>query len=116
MVTRLSQILPAFGGERSHVRCFLHVVNLIAKAIMRQFDTSKGRPELEEDNEGREEEHESGNEDENEDNDDEDNDNDDNDVVSESVRPVRVMLNKVCCATLSADVSLHSPRFAKFLS
>src|SRR5712675_1109467 len=49
MIVKLAQILPAFKGEKSRVWCFLHIVNLIAKAIIRQFDASKGGLEVEED-------------------------------------------------------------------
>ncbi|KAH9968256.1 hypothetical protein BC827DRAFT_1122499, partial [Russula dissimulans] len=41
MIVRLSQILPVFRGERMHIWCFLHIVNLIAKVIIHQFDAPK---------------------------------------------------------------------------
>ncbi|KAH9952402.1 hypothetical protein BC827DRAFT_1094535, partial [Russula dissimulans] len=52
MIVRHSRILPVFRGERMRIRCFLHIVNLIAKVIIYQFDApkaSKGGPEVEED-------------------------------------------------------------------
>ena len=27
-----------FGGQRARVRCFLHILNLVAKSLIRQFD------------------------------------------------------------------------------
>ena len=105
MIVKLAQILPAFKGEKSRVQCFLHIVNLIAKAIIRQFNASKGGLEVEED----EGEDESGNEVDEVDDDDNDNgdDNgDDDDAVLESIQPVRVVLNKVrTTPRFSADVS-----------
>ena len=41
MVEELYATLPAFGGAASHTRCFLHVVNLIAKSLIHQFDVSR---------------------------------------------------------------------------
>jgi hypothetical protein len=41
MIDELRNKLPAFGGRASHTRCFLHTTNLIAKALLRQFDTKK---------------------------------------------------------------------------
>jgi hypothetical protein len=41
MVRELELLVPSFGGDASHTRCFLHVVNLVAKMLIRQFDTNK---------------------------------------------------------------------------
>ena len=41
MVTELEDCIENFGGEAQQVRCFLHVVNLVAKSIIRQFDVPK---------------------------------------------------------------------------
>ena len=38
MVDELVERLPAFPGATNRVRCFAHVVNLIAKSLIRQFD------------------------------------------------------------------------------
>lgn len=38
MIAELSQLVPMFAGAASQTRCFLHVVNLIAKSVLRQFD------------------------------------------------------------------------------
>ncbi|KAF8548495.1 hypothetical protein OG21DRAFT_1374013, partial [Imleria badia] len=38
MVHVLGELVPAFGGAPSQTRCFLHVVNLIAKSLIHQFN------------------------------------------------------------------------------
>ena len=40
MIAELAKILPKFS-EVSHTRCFLHIVNLVAKSIIKQFDVPK---------------------------------------------------------------------------
>ncbi|KAI1783385.1 hypothetical protein LXA43DRAFT_837949, partial [Ganoderma leucocontextum] len=30
--------LPEFDGKLARVRCFLHILNLVAKSLIRQFD------------------------------------------------------------------------------
>jgi hypothetical protein len=40
MISELAVILPSFS-EVGHTRCFLHVINLVAKSIIRQFDIPK---------------------------------------------------------------------------
>jgi len=42
MITELAKILPKFS-EASHIRCFLHIINLVAKLILKQFDVPKKR-------------------------------------------------------------------------
>lgn len=37
--------LPNFDGARARVRCFLHILNLVAKSIIRQFDTKASKEE-----------------------------------------------------------------------
>lgn len=93
MTTKLAQVLPTFKGEPSRVRCFLHIVNLIAKAIIHQFDSPRGRQEAEED-EVEDEEFESDST--SADEIDDDDDDDDDDDESASTQSVRVVLNKVC--------------------
>jgi hypothetical protein len=49
MVASLAAELDNFPGEANMTRCFLHIVNLIAKTLIRVFDipgTSKKRDEL----------------------------------------------------------------------
>ena len=41
MIEELQEIVPEFAGSASHTRCFLHIVNLIAKSLIRQFDAGK---------------------------------------------------------------------------
>ena len=38
MVDKLSTLLRDFPGEANRTRCFLHIVNLIAKQLLKQFD------------------------------------------------------------------------------
>lgn len=45
MVDTLGLNVPAFEGAIGHVRCFAHVVNLVAKSLLRQFDVPKARAE-----------------------------------------------------------------------
>ncbi len=40
MITELAKILPKFS-EVGHTQCFLHIVNLVAKSIIRQFNIPK---------------------------------------------------------------------------
>ncbi len=41
MVEELAQRIPSFSGQTSHVRCFAHVVNLVTKSLLKQFDSPK---------------------------------------------------------------------------
>ncbi|KIK18569.1 hypothetical protein PISMIDRAFT_14278, partial [Pisolithus microcarpus 441] len=41
MIDELARNVPTFGGKASHTRCFLHIVNLMAKSLIRQFDIKK---------------------------------------------------------------------------
>jgi hypothetical protein len=38
MVEQLADMLPDFSGASTHTRCFLHTTNLVAKALMKEFD------------------------------------------------------------------------------
>ena len=40
MITELAKILPDFS-QVNHTRCFLHIINLCAKLIIKQFDVQK---------------------------------------------------------------------------
>lgn len=42
MVEKLSTLLPDFPGAANRTRCFTHILNLVAKAILKQFDAPKG--------------------------------------------------------------------------
>ena len=41
MVNALANILENFPGEPNQTRCFLHILNLVAKTIIKQFDVPK---------------------------------------------------------------------------
>ncbi len=41
MVDELVDRVPQFGGATSCTRCFLHIINLVAKLIIHQFDVKK---------------------------------------------------------------------------
>lgn len=41
MIDELQDLLPEFAGRASHMRCFLHTTNLIAKSLIRVFDVRK---------------------------------------------------------------------------
>ncbi|KAG1843643.1 hypothetical protein C8R48DRAFT_556094, partial [Suillus tomentosus] len=38
MVDNLADILPSFPGTVNHTRCFLHMINLVAKSLIKEFD------------------------------------------------------------------------------
>jgi len=40
MISELTKIIPTYS-EVGHTRCFLHIINLVAKSIIRQFDIPK---------------------------------------------------------------------------
>lgn len=41
MIQHLANILSDFPGEANRTRCFTHILNLVARCIMRQFDVPK---------------------------------------------------------------------------
>jgi hypothetical protein len=41
MIAELAGILEEFPGANNQTRCFLHVLNLVVKSIIRQFDLPK---------------------------------------------------------------------------
>ena len=43
MINHLATLLKAFPGLANRTRCFTHILNLVAKCIMRQFDAPKKR-------------------------------------------------------------------------
>ena len=47
MVETLATIMSHFAGEANRARCLAHIVNLVAKIILRQFDQSKGKKKKE---------------------------------------------------------------------
>jgi hypothetical protein len=43
MIDELGSILDAFPGAANQTRCFLHIINLVAKSILHQFEPPKSR-------------------------------------------------------------------------
>ena len=43
MIDKLVNLLPSFPGKPNQTCCFLHIINLMAKSIIRQFDITKGK-------------------------------------------------------------------------
>jgi hypothetical protein len=41
MVEELGDLIAAFPGEANRTRCFAHIINLIAKSVIKQFDVPK---------------------------------------------------------------------------
>ncbi len=41
MVEVLATHIPSFPGQAHHVQCFAHVVNLVAKSLLKQFELAK---------------------------------------------------------------------------
>ena len=108
MVDHLENLLEEFPGSVNRTRCFAHILNLVAKSILKQFDSPKGE-ELEAALDALEDELED--EDETTEDLDEADDNVEDDnvvdgrsgmtkeeikVLEESVKPVRTVLVKVC--------------------
>ena len=45
MIEELEDRIKDFAGLINHTRCFLHVLNLVVKSVIRQFDLPKKRVE-----------------------------------------------------------------------
>lgn len=43
MIDELANLLDTYAGAASRTRCFAHIINLVAKTAIRQFDTPKGK-------------------------------------------------------------------------
>lgn len=41
MTTELAKLIDHFGGEAACTRCFLHIINLVAKSLIKEFDVPK---------------------------------------------------------------------------
>jgi hypothetical protein len=124
MIEEIGFLIDDFPGPANQTRCFLHIINLVVKSILRQFDlpTSRKASDNDEDAENdirtakkellklaSEIEHEEQITAGEGDNDTTDDDNDDGWVderdemteeevieLAESVQPVRLLLSKVC--------------------
>ena len=46
MVDELSKLLCNFPGDANRMRCFLHIVNLVAKQLLKQFDVPRKHVDL----------------------------------------------------------------------
>jgi len=112
MIDHLAVLLDDYPGSANRTRCFTHILNLVAKCIMRQFDTPKKKKNGEADGDGDEIEDEDADdlaaaldelEEELEDEDGRDWEydmcadmmNEDVEKLEENVRPVRRVLSKV---------------------
>lgn len=43
MIDELARLLDKFPGAENRTRCFSHILNLVAKCILKQFDVPKAR-------------------------------------------------------------------------
>lgn len=43
MITELAELIEDFPGPANQTRCFTHVLNLVVKSIIRQFDLPKSK-------------------------------------------------------------------------
>ncbi|EIW65154.1 uncharacterized protein TRAVEDRAFT_78641, partial [Trametes versicolor FP-101664 SS1] len=43
MTELLGERIKSFEGALGHVRCFAHVINLVVKTLLRQFDIPKAK-------------------------------------------------------------------------
>lgn len=41
MIEHLAELIESFPGTANQTRCFAHILNLVAKSILRQFDAPK---------------------------------------------------------------------------
>jgi hypothetical protein len=107
MIDKLSDLVTEFPGAANHTRCFLHVLNLVVKSIIKQFDLPKKQKGKLDDWAGDLENEELKAR--NDVNDDDDDDNtegwiderelmteDEREELDESVEPLKLMLTKVC--------------------
>ncbi|KAF8523880.1 hypothetical protein BU17DRAFT_43344, partial [Hysterangium stoloniferum] len=44
MIRELENMVPSFSGSTSHTHCFLHIINLVAKLLIQQFDVKRKKP------------------------------------------------------------------------
>jgi hypothetical protein len=44
MVAHLSEVLDSFPGATNQTHCFAHTLSISAKAILKQYDIPKGKP------------------------------------------------------------------------
>ncbi|KAG1792877.1 uncharacterized protein HD556DRAFT_1217668, partial [Suillus plorans] len=41
MTTELAKLIDHFGGEAVHTHCLLHIINLVVKSLIKEFDIPK---------------------------------------------------------------------------
>ena len=51
MIRELARLVPTFEGEVSHTHCFLHVINLVSKSLIHQFDTHGSQTDVDDEQE-----------------------------------------------------------------
>jgi hypothetical protein len=51
MINELAEMIPDFPGPANQMRCFAHILNLIAKTIIKQFDIPKRTGKLDDEDE-----------------------------------------------------------------
>jgi len=117
MIEELADLLDDFPGAANQTRCFLHILNLVVKSIIKQFDLPKAQADgiideatkellaLAGDIDLEEEQTRDDGKDDEDDNDNEEGWVDERqsmaewekDELDESVQPVRLLLTKVIC-------------------
>jgi hypothetical protein len=45
MIDHLENMIEAFPGQPNRTRCFAHIINLVAKSLIKQFDVTKKKGE-----------------------------------------------------------------------
>lgn len=110
MIRYLGNTLHDFPGPANQTRCFVHTINLVAKAILKPFDVRKGKDirALDDALADLAEEHEqtTGDDDEKEDKgDDEDDDDEGGSEDNAGLEPIRLMLLKVCLRLIALTLS-----------
>jgi hypothetical protein len=46
MIDELAELIQTFPGDCRRIHCFLHILNLVAKTLIRQFDLPKGQVDV----------------------------------------------------------------------
>jgi hypothetical protein len=41
MIEHLANLIETFPGAANQTRCFMHILNLVAKSVLHQFETSR---------------------------------------------------------------------------
>lgn len=43
LIDELAELIDEFPGKANHMQCFMHILNLVCKSILRQFDIPKAK-------------------------------------------------------------------------